>query len=179
MPLANNQKLNKIYSTGITGSTGAGMHPQSTTHFSWRSNNISAYKTLVHQHLEEIKMILEPLNNTEIFLNFVPWRGDFSRGIFISSILKSKDSLTDLYNLYDAFYKDTSFVHISRNPMSLKQVVNTNKCVIQLEKKDNTLVVHTAIDNLLKGASGQAIQNMNIMCGFSESTGLNLKPMAY
>lgn len=179
LPLAYNQKLGKVFSTGITGSTGAGVKPRPTTHFSWRNNNVSAYKTLTHQHLDEINATLEPRNKSAVSVHFVPWRGDFPRGIFISSTLECAESLEDLYAMFEDFYKDDFFVHVSKNPISVKQVVNTNKCVIQLEKEDNMLVVHSAVDNLLKGASGQAIHNMNLMFGFSETTGLNLKPLAY
>lgn len=179
LPLAQHQKLDKVFATGITGSTGAGVKPSETTHFSWRNNNISAYKTLDHQHIDEIKMTLEELNKSEVSVHFVPWRGDFPRGIFISATLECDESLENLYEIYERFYADALFVNISRAPISVKQIVNTNKCVIQLEKKDNMLVVHSAIDNLLKGASGQAIQNMNLMFDIDESTGLNLKPLAY
>lgn len=179
LPLAQIQKLDKVYSTGITGSTGAGVKAQPTTHFSWRSSNVSAYKTLTHQHLEEINTTLEPRNKSAVSIHFVPWRGGFSRGIFISSTLECAESLEYLNSLYEDYYADAPFVHISKNPIHLKQVVNTNKCVIQLEKKGDTLVVHSAIDNLLKGASGQAIQNMNLMFGFPETLGLKLKPLAY
>ena len=176
LPLAHAGWLKDIYTTGITGSTGAGQSPSATTHFSWRANNIQAYKTLTHQHLNEIGQSLrqlQPSNNIE--LNFVPWRGDFTRGIFISSQLNNEEELNSLNNLYEEYYRDHPFVHITDSPVFLKQVTNTNKCVIQLEKTGNKLVVHSAIDNLLKGASGQAVQNMNLMFGVDECAGLKLK----
>lgn len=176
LPLAKAGLLNEVYTTGITGSTGAGQSLAATSHFSWRANNIQAYKTLIHQHLGEIGESLVQLQpGTDIAVNFVPWRGDFTRGIFISSQLKTDKSLDELNALFEDFYKGHPFTHITREPVFLKQVVNTNKCVIQLEKVGEQLVVHSAIDNLLKGASGQAVQNMNLMFGIDETTGLNLK----
>lgn len=176
LPLAKAGLLKEIYTTGITGSTGAGQSLAATSHFSWRANNIQAYKTLTHQHLGEIgESLLQLQHGTDIAVNFVPWRGDFTRGIFISSQLKTDKSLNELNALYEDFYKGHPFTHITKEPVFLKQVVNTNKCVIQLEKVGEQLVVHSAIDNLLKGASGQAVQNMNLMFGIDETTGLNLK----
>jgi len=176
LPLAKNGLLNDIYTTGITGSTGAGQSLSATSHFSWRANNIQAYKTLEHQHLGEIgQSLLQLQSKGDIELNFVPWRGDFTRGIFISSQLSSDLSLAELYVLYEAYYKGHPFVTISKDPIFLKQVVNTNKCIIQLEKVGTKVVIHSAIDNLLKGASGQAVQNMNLMFGLQEDAGLKLK----
>ncbi len=176
LPLAKAGLLDEIYTTGITGSTGAGQSLTSTSHFSWRANNIQAYKTLTHQHLGEIGESLSQLQpNSNIDLSFVPWRGDFTRGIFVSSTIHCEESLEKLYKLFDAFYKDHPFSQVSREPIFLKQVINTNKAVIQLEKAGSKLVVHTAADNLLKGASGQAVQNMNLLFGFEETAGLNLK----
>jgi len=176
LPLANAGLLNEIYTTGITGSTGAGQGLSATSHFSWRSNNIQAYKTLTHQHLSEIVQSLTQLqSNTNIELSFVPWRGDFTRGIFASSTVPCKSTLDELKDLYKVFYNNSVFTFISDEAIFLKQVVNTNRCVIQLEKVGNKLVVHTALDNLLKGASGQAVQNMNLMFGINETTGLKLK----
>jgi N-acetyl-gamma-glutamyl-phosphate reductase len=176
LPLAKAGLLSDIYATGITGSTGAGQSLSATTHFSWRANNIQAYKTLTHQHLVEIGQSLNQLQTEgNIALNFVPWRGDFTRGIFISSQMKSDESINNLVNLYKEFYRDHPYTHVTEGPVFLKQVVNTNKCIIQLEKNGDTLVVHSAIDNLLKGASGQAVQNMNLMFGIDECAGLNLK----
>jgi N-acetyl-gamma-glutamyl-phosphate reductase len=168
--------LNDIYTTGITGSTGAGQSLSTTSHFSWRANNIQAYKTLTHQHLGEIgESLLQLQQDNSIDLSFVPWRGDFTRGIFISSTLRCEMELTALYSLFEEYYRDHPFTQVSKEPVFLKQVVNTNKAVIQLEKAGNKLVVHSAIDNLLKGASGQAVQNMNLMFGLDETTGLKLK----
>jgi len=179
LPLANEKLLSDVFITGITGSTGAGVKPQETTHFSWRNNNISAYKTLTHQHLGEIKQTLEYFNSTSFGLHFVPWRGDFPRGIFVSASMHCEKSLEELQEIFKNFYSLEPFVWVSEKNINMKQVVNSNKCVIFLEKKDDILVVHSAIDNLLKGASGQAVQNMNIMFGFEESLGLKLKTLAY
>ena len=179
LPLAKENLLKDVYTTGITGSTGAGQSLQQTTHFTWRNDNISAYKTLNHQHVDEILKQVNLLNEKEVELNFVPWRGDFARGIFISSIIACDLELEKVYNLYNDFYKDSPFVKISEKPIDMKQVVNTNFCVIQIEKQGNKIAVHSAIDNLLKGASGQAIQNMNIANGWEQTLGLNLKPIAF
>lgn len=180
LPLAKAGLLNEIYTTGITGSTGAGQSLSVTSHFSWRANNIQAYKTLTHQHLDEIGQSLHQLQSKgDIELSFVPWRGDFTRGIFISSTLHCELTLEEVYKLYTDFYKGQPFTHVSKDAIFLKQVVNTNKAVIQLEKAGNKLVVHSALDNLLKGASGQAVQNMNLLFGFAETTGLKLKPTGF
>lgn len=176
LPLAKAGLLKDIYTTGITGSTGAGQSLSGTSHFSWRANNIQAYKTLTHQHLGEIgESLLQLQSATTIDLSFVPWRGDFTRGIFISSTITCDLSLEELNVLYTEFYKDHPYTHVSKEPIFLKQVVNTNKAVIQLEKAGSKLVVHSIIDNLLKGASGQAVQNMNLLFGLDETTGLKLK----
>lgn len=176
LPLAKEGILKDIYTTGITGSTGAGQSLSSSSHFSWRANNIQAYKTLTHQHLAEIgESLLQLEPGGEIDLAFVPWRGDFTRGIFISSTIATDLSIEELSVLYQTYYSSHPFVHVSREPIFLKQVVNTNKVVIQLEKAGNKLVVHSALDNLLKGASGQAVQNMNLVSGLDETTGLKLK----
>lgn len=176
LPLAKEGLLKDVYTTGITGSTGAGQALSQTSHFSWRANNIQAYKTLTHQHLGEIGESLLQLQPTgAIDLSFVPWRGDFTRGIFVSSTLNCDLSLEELYKLFNDFYKGQPFTHVSKEPIFLKQVVNTNKTVIQLEKAGSKLVVHSALDNLLKGASGQAVQNMNLVFGLEETAGLNLK----
>jgi N-acetyl-gamma-glutamyl-phosphate reductase len=176
LPLAKAGLLKEVYTTGITGSTGAGQSLAATSHFSWRANNIQAYKTLTHQHLGEIgESLLQLQPNSDINVNFVPWRGDFTRGIFISSQLKCDKSLDELNKLYEDFYADAAFTHVIKEAVFLKQVVNTNKCLIQLEKVGDMLVVHSAADNLLKGASGQAVQNMNLLFGVDEKAGLNLK----
>ncbi len=176
LPLAKAGLLKDVYTTGITGSTGAGQSLSATSHFSWRANNIQAYKTLTHQHLGEIgESLLQLQPNSDIKVNFVPWRGDFTRGIFISSQIQSDKSLDELYKLYEDFYAGAAFTHVIKEAVFLKQVVNTNKCLIQLEKVGDMLVVHSAADNLLKGASGQAVQNMNLLFGLDEAAGLNLK----
>ena len=186
LPLAKAGLLNDIYTTGITGSTGAGQSLSATSHFSWRANNIQAYKTLSHQHLGEIVQSLLQLQSNfsnspsgDGGISFVPWRGDFTRGIFISSILHADISLEEVKKLYNDFYASHPFTFISDEPIFLKQVVNTNKCLIQLEKTGSKLVVHSIIDNLLKGASGQAVQNMNLMFGLEEGAGLRLKAIGF
>jgi N-acetyl-gamma-glutamyl-phosphate reductase len=176
LPLAEAGLLKEVHTTGITGSTGAGQKLQETTHFSWRVNNISAYKTLTHQHLGEINQTLKSLQpGFSEDVNFIPWRGDFTRGIFVTSVLESKLSLEEANKLFKEFYASHPFTHVSNEMIDLKQVVNTNKCLLHLEKVGKKLVIHSITDNLLKGASGQAIQNMNLMCGFEETEGLKLK----
>lgn len=176
LPLAKAGLLNEVYTTGITGSTGAGQSLAATSHFSWRANNIQAYKTLTHQHLGEIGESLKQLQPTgDIGVHFVPWRGDFTRGIFISSQIHTDLSSEELSKLYSDFYKGHPFTHVTKEQVFLKQIVNTNKCIIQLEKIGAILVVHSVADNLLKGASGQAVQNMNLMFGLAETSGLKLK----
>lgn len=180
LPLANAGVLSEVFATGITGSTGAGQKLQDTTHFTWRANNISAYKTLTHQHLKEINRSLKQLQsgfNTPI--NFIPWRGDFARGIFVSSCISTSLSLDEVKNLYKEFYKGHPFTIVSDETIDLKQIVNTNKCLIGIEKEGDKVVIHSAIDNLLKGASGQAVQNMNLMFGLNEDAGLRLKSIVF
>ncbi len=182
LPLAKAGLLKEVFTTGITGSTGAGQSLSPTSHFSWRANNIQAYKTLTHQHLGEIGESLvkaEGKLGKAPVINFVPWRGDFTRGIFVSSQLHCDLSLAELQDLFKDYYKDHPFTHITQQPVFLKQVVNTNNCVIQLEKVGDILVVHSVIDNLIKGASGQAVQNMNLLLGFEENTGLRLKSVGF
>lgn len=186
LPLANMRILTEVCTTGITGSTGAGQSLSPTSHFSWRSNNIQAYKTLTHQHLGEINQTLNklqpgflPEDPSDFNLSFVPWRGDFARGIFISSQLNCDKTLDELYAIYSEYYFEHPFVSVTAHPIHLKQVVNTNKAVIQLEKIGKRLIVHSAIDNLLKGASGQAVQNMNLLFGLNETTGLKFKASAF
>jgi N-acetyl-gamma-glutamyl-phosphate reductase len=180
VPLAKAGILKETYTTGITGSTGAGQKLQDTTHFTWRVNNVSAYKTLTHQHIKEINRVLKQLQPTfSADVNFVPWRGDFARGIYVSSCVSVDKSLDEIKKLYKEFYKDQSFTFVSDDMIDLKQVVNTNKCIVCLEKEGDKLVIHSAIDNLLKGASGQAVQNMNLMCGFEEGAGLRLKSIVF
>lgn len=176
LPISEMGILPDVYATGITGSTGAGQSMSNTSHFSWRENNVQAYKSLNHQHINEIRETLSAVSQKNGFaINFVPWRGNFTRGIFITSQLRCTETLTEMYYAFENFYKDHPFVKISKEPIFLKQVVNTNNCFINLEKAGDILVVHSALDNLLKGASGQAVQNMNLMFGLDETAGLKLK----
>jgi N-acetyl-gamma-glutamyl-phosphate reductase len=180
LPLAKAGLLREIFATGITGSTGAGQKLQDTTHFTWRANNISAYKTLTHQHLKEIKQSLVSLQPTFTdAINFIPWRGDFTRGIFVSSCVRTDLTLEAVKELYANFYKDHPFTIVSDSTIDLKQVVNTNKCLIGIEKEGDQVVIHSAIDNLLKGASGQAVQNLNLMFGLEETLGIKLKSIVF
>ena len=166
--------------TALTGSTGAGVKPGATTHFSWRNDNISVYKPFTHQHLKEIGMTLEKLQPGHgAPINFVPMRGDFPRGIFAVTTLDCPLSEEEAVKLYHDYYKDAPFTVVSDNPIDLKQAVNTNKAIIHVEKHGKKLMVTCAEDNLLKGASGQAVQNMNIMLGIDQRTGLRLKPSAF
>jgi N-acetyl-gamma-glutamyl-phosphate reductase len=180
LPLAKAGLLKDIYTTGITGSTGAGQKLQDTTHFTWRVNNVSPYKTLTHQHLKEIKQTLKMMQPTFTSeLNFIPWRGDFARGIYVSSCVTVDASLDAIKKMFLDFYEGHPFTIFSDKTIDLKQVVNSNKCLISLEKEKDKLVIHSAIDNLLKGASGQAVQNMNLMCGLEETAGLKLKGIVF
>lgn len=180
LPLAKAGILREVNCVGITGSTGAGQKLQDKTHFTWRANNISAYKTLSHQHLGEINQTLKALQSSfKSKVNFVPWRGDFTRGIFVSATVESEKSLPELTQLYKDFYAGHPFTIVADSMIDLKQVVNNNKCLLFLEKQENKLVIHSALDNLLKGASGQAVQNMNLMFGFEETAGLKLKSIAF
>ena len=176
LPLAKRNLLQDVFTTGITGSTGAGQSLTTTSQFSWRENNVQAYKSLTHQHLFEINETLHSISgSSSAAIHFVPWRGNFTRGIFTTSQLKCAECLEDIYGLFDVFSKGHPFVKVSREPIFLKQVVNTNNCFLSLEKAGDILVVHSIIDNLLKGASGQAVQNMNLMFGIEETEGLKLK----
>ena len=175
LPLAQAEWLREVHVTGITGSTGAGQSLHATQHFAWRSNNISAYKTLTHQHLGEIRQSLGQWKQQVLPIHFIPWRGDFARGIFVSACVPFEGSLEEANRLYRDFYEGHPFTHVSAEPIDLKQVVNTNKCLLFLETADDQLVIHSTIDNLLKGASGQAVQNMNLMFGLDETMGLKLK----
>ena len=181
LPLAKHLMLNNdIYVNAITGSTGAGVKPTATTHFSWRDNNMSVYKAFSHQHIPEIKQSLKQLQssfNSEI--EFIPYRGAFPRGIFATLVLKTEVELDEIYRIYEEYYAQDSFVHIVNRNIDLKEVVNTNKCLIHLEKHGNKLLIISCIDNLLKGASGQAIHNMNLMFNLEETIGLQLKPSAF
>lgn len=169
-----------IHVTGITGSTGAGKQMNEFTHFSQRNQNISVYKLFNHQHLTEIIKTMTGLDKDfKKELLFVPYRGNFSRGIWITAYFPYNRTLEDAYNMYREFYKGEAFTHVSDKEISLKQVVNTNKCIIHLQNLQGQLVVTAAIDNLVKGAAGQAVQNLNLAMGFEESAGLNLKSIAF
>ena len=183
LPLASIGIIGDVYTTGITGSTGAGQGLNNTSHFSWRANNIQAYKSLAHQHIYEITQSINQLQKEDQLqvggegqgVQFVPWRGDFTRGIYVSSIIDCGLPLEEVRKTYKQFYESALFTFVSDSMIHLKQVVNTNKCLIHIEKQGNKLVVHSAIDNLLKGASGQAVQNMNLLFGVEETTGLKIK----
>lgn len=179
LPIAKEEAVDAFNIVGITGSTGAGKALHQTTNFNWRNNNISPYKTFTHQHLAEIQKSVSKVTKSVPEINFVPWRGDFTRGIFVSVIFKSKKTIGELNEIYKYAYKYSRFVHVSPCPIDLKLVVNTNKAIVYVEKVDDNVAVHVAIDNLLKGASGQAVQNMNLMFGFDEKAGLNLKPSVF
>ena len=189
LPAASQGLLTEAVSVNaITGSTGAGQKPSATTHFSWRNNNLSIYKAFTHQHLAEIYQSLNQLQGTPALgagdglvpLDFIPYRGDFPRGIFATAVVKSpKLAECDIVEVYKRFYSDAAFTHYVDKPLDLKQVVNTNKCLVHADVFDGRLLVTACIDNLLKGAVGQAVQNMNLMFGIDETTGLRLKPSAF
>ncbi|UCS93041.1 N-acetyl-gamma-glutamyl-phosphate reductase [Echinicola marina] len=171
---------NDIHITGITGSTGAGKKLSETTHFSQRNQNVSVYKLFTHQHLKEIKQTFGQLQEGfDQNLLFVPYRGNFSRGIWITAYFPYEGTIEDAYKVYKDFYADAPFTHVSDKDIDLKQVVSTNKCIVHLKKEEGQLVVYSAIDNLLKGASGQAVQNYNLAFGLDEKTGLKLKSVAF
>ena len=164
----------------ITGSTGAGQKPGATTHFSWRNNNLSIYKAFTHQHLAEIKQSLIQVQGTlDADIDFIPYRGDFARGIFCTAVIKTNAEGNDIIAAYKNFYKDAAFTHYTDKAIDLKQVVNTNKALVHVDVFEGKVLVTSAIDNLLKGAVGQAVQNMNIMFGIDETTGLRLKASAF
>ncbi len=181
LPLATQAIEMKAVVTGITGSTGAGVGLAPTSHFSFRANNIQAYKTLTHQHVSEVLETLKAasIRSAPAQVSFVPWRGDFTRGIFISALLPSDLSEKEANELFVRFYQSHPFVMVSNEAIDLKSVVNTNQAHIEVTKVGHELVVHVAIDNLLKGASGQAVQNLNLMFGFPETMGLRLKAGAF
>ena len=181
LPLAAAGKLTaEVNVTAITGSTGAGVKPGATTHFSWRNNNVLVYKAFGHQHLIEIGMNVHKLQGSfDKEINFIPVRGDFARGILASLYTDSDLTAEEATALYRDFYKDAAFTFVSDSNVDLKQVVNTNKAVLSIEKHGTKLLVNSVVDNLLKGASGQAVQNMNLMFGLPEKTGLNLKASAF
>ena len=177
LPLADASLLkDDIHVNAVTGATGAGVSLSKTTHFAWRDNNFSHYKAFNHQHLGEINQNIEILQSGfDHEVNFVPNRGNFSRGIFATAYTKFNGSIEEAKSLYKAYYKEAMFTHVSDQEIFLKQVVNTNKCLIHLQKHKDKLLITSAIDNLLKGASGQAIENMNLMFGFNQADGLKLK----
>lgn len=176
LPSINSNIINgEIHSNAITGSTGAGIIPTNTTHFSWRNNNVSSYKEFNHQHLDEIKYSFNKKSINKYNINFIPVRGCFTRGIFSTSYFNCEYEINDIKEIYKQFYHDHPFVIITENEINLKQVINTNKCILHLSFLNGKLIITSIIDNLLKGASGQAIQNMNLMFGLNENEGLKLK----
>lgn len=181
LPLAKNLLINSdVHVNAITGSTGAGVKPGPTSHFSWRNDNVSIYKPFKHQHLDEICQSLSQLQNSfNSKIEFIPVRGCFSRGIFATAYLDCSIELDEIRKIYDEYYADHSFTFVVDKMPDLKDVVNTNKCLLHLIKEDGKLLIVSVIDNLLKGASGQAVHNMNLMFGLQEKTGLNLKPSAF
>nr|WP_237073821.1 N-acetyl-gamma-glutamyl-phosphate reductase [Mucilaginibacter mali] len=187
LPLASKQLLNsEVHITATTGSTGAGQKPTATTHFTWRNDNLSVYKVFDHQHLNEIGESLNqlqpgfiPPSGGQGVLNFVPYRGDYTRGIIASMYTESELTEQEALQLYQDYYASHPFTHVTDRDIDLKQVVNTNKCFIQVKKHGNKLFIVSIIDNLLKGASGQAVQNMNLMFGFDETAGLRLKATGF
>jgi N-acetyl-gamma-glutamyl-phosphate reductase len=182
LPLANARLLNEdVHVSAVTGSTGAGQSLSATTHFSWRNNNISIYKAFTHQHLKEINQsikALQPFFGKSV--NFIPYRGNFSRGIMANVYTKFAGTIEEAKELYKNYYASHPFTHLSEAAeIDLKQVVNTNKCIIHLEKHDDNLLITSIIDNLTKGASGQAVQNLNLVFGLEETTGLKLKSVGF
>ena len=181
LPLAANNKLHsEIHVSATTGSTGAGQSLSETSHFSWRQNNLEPYKIFEHQHLIEMSQSLQQLQpKISTSINFVPYRGAFTRGILATMYLETVLSEKQITELFRDYYKNHPFVHVAPFDVDLKQVVNTNNCFLQVSKKNDKVVIISVIDNLLKGASGQAVQNMNLMFGLDETTGLKLKPSAF
>lgn len=181
LPLASTGKIkDTVHVNATTGSTGAGVMPSGTTHFSWRDNNFSSYKVFAHQHLGEINQSVAQLQDdfdTSIF--FIPNRGNFSKGIYATMYTSYEGSEEDAIALYKSYYKEAKFTIVSDQDIHLKQVVNTNKCILHISKKDGMLLITSVIDNLIKGASGQAIHNMNLMFDLDEGTGLELKASAF
>ena len=181
LPAANLNLLKEdVAVNAITGSTGAGQKPVATTHFSWRNNNLSIYKAFQHQHIAEIRQSLAQVQGyLDASIDFIPYRGDFARGIFCTAVIKTKAPAEDIIAAYKEFYQDAAFTHYSDKSIDLKQVVNTNKALVHVDCFDGKVLVTSAIDNLLKGAVGQAVQNMNLMFGIDETTGLRLKASAF
>lgn len=164
----------------ITGSTGAGQKPGATTHFSWRNNNLSIYKAFTHQHLAEIRQsLIQEQGRLDVSIDFIPYRGDFARGIFATEVIRTESPADDIIAAYKDFYRDAAFTHYVDKALDLKQVVNTNKCLVHIDAFDGKLLITSCIDNLLKGAVGQAVQNMNLMFGIDETTGVRLKASAF
>ena len=181
MPAAAMKLINSdVAVNAITGSTGAGQKPGATTHFSWRNNNLSIYKAFKHQHVPEIRESLTQVQGyLDANIDFIPYRGDFARGIFATEVIKTDKPLEEIVAGYKEYYKDAAFTHYSDKAIDLKQVVNTNKAIVHCDKVDDKLLITSCIDNLLKGAVGQAVQNMNIMFGIDETSGLKLKASAF
>ena len=181
LPAAQMHLITKDVSVNaITGSTGAGQKPQATTHYSWRDNNLSIYKAFRHQHVPEICQSLKQIQGfLDSGIDFIPYRGCFTRGVFATEVVKTEASGEDIVAGYKKFYQEAAFTHYVDQPLDLKQVVNTNKALIHVDKIDDKLLITSCIDNLLKGAVGQAVQNMNIMFGIDQKTGLNLKGSAF
>lgn len=177
LPLAQAGELKEeLHVHGVTGSTGAGQSPLATTHFSWRNNNVSVYKAFNHQHLGEIGETIQALQpNFQEAINFIPMRGNFTRGILATIYTYSDRSVEKAQSLFQDYYQDAAFTHVIDQQPHLKQIVNTNKCLIKVEKHRDKLLITSMIDNLLKGASGQAVQNLNLMFNLKETTGLQLK----
>jgi len=181
LPLAASNNLNsEVHITATTGSTGAGQSPSATTHFTWRNDNLSIYKAFDHQHLGEIGQSLNQLQpDFGQTLNFVPYRGDYTRGIIASIYLDTELSGDEAFKLYEDYYAGHPFTYVTKRNIDLKQIVNTNKCFIQVQKLGKKLLITSIIDNLTKGASGQAVQNMNLLFGFDETAGLKLKATGF
>jgi N-acetyl-gamma-glutamyl-phosphate reductase len=181
LPLARHLMLNsELHVHAITGSTGAGVKPGATTHFSWRSDNISVYQPFEHRHLAEIRQSLLQLQHSfHSPVNFIPVRGNFARGIFATTYIHTKIELEEIRLIYETYYSGHSFVFLTDKNPDLKQVVNTNKCLLHLQKFGDRLLIISMIDNLLKGASGQAVHNMNLLFGLEETVGLHLKPSGF
>ena len=181
LPAAKMELINDdVAVNAITGSTGAGQKPGATTHFSWRNNNMSIYKAFTHQHVPEIRQSLRQVQGyLDAAIDFIPYRGDFARGIFATEVVRTDKPIEEIVEGYKEFYKDAAFTHYVDKSIDMKQVVNTNKALVHCDKFGNKLLITSCIDNLLKGAVGQAVQNMNIMFGIDEKSGLNLKPSAF
>ncbi|MDR1673272.1 MAG: N-acetyl-gamma-glutamyl-phosphate reductase [Bacteroidales bacterium] len=181
LPLAHAGLLvDEVHVNGVTGSTGAGQSPSAATHFSWRNSNISIYKPFTHQHLKEVRRTLETIAAKPVpELNFLPVRGDFTRGIFLTAYMHTDVTEDELSALYKSYYDSAAFTFVRNEEISLKEVTGTNKCLLRVEKHGNKALITSIIDNLTKGASGQAVQNMNLMFGLNEKTGLNLKAIAF